>query len=62
MDTTKADQFFATFPMEKVETYKQYWESVKPLTQDDIFRRWLFAFCSVHTTWEGNIRGYLPLS
>ena len=64
MDTTKPDQFFASFNelhSHKVEAYKQYWESVKPTTQDDIFRRWLFAFCSVHTTWEGNIRGYMAI-
>ena len=64
MDTTKPDQFFATFDelhRQKVEPYKQYWESVRPKTDEDIFRRWLFAFCSVHTTWKGNINGYLAI-
>ena len=64
MDTTKPDQFFATFDelhRHKVESYKQYWESVRPKTDEDIFRRWLFAFCSVHTTWKGNINGYLAI-
>jgi thermostable 8-oxoguanine DNA glycosylase len=64
MDTTKPDQFFATFDelhRHKVEPYKQYWESVRPKTDEDIFRRWLFAFCSVHTTWKGNINGYLAI-
>jgi len=64
MDTTKPDQFFATFDelhSHKVEPYKQYWESVRPKTDEDIFRRWLFAFCSVHTTWKGNINGYLAI-
>ena len=64
MDTTKPDQFFATFDelhRHKVEPYKQYWGSVRPKTDEDIFRRWLFAFCSVHTTWKGNINGYLAI-
>ena len=64
MDTTKPDQFFASFKelhSHKVEAYKQYWETLKPLTNEDIFRRYLFAFCSVHTTWEGNIKGYLAI-
>jgi thermostable 8-oxoguanine DNA glycosylase len=64
MDTTKPDQFFASFNelhSHKVEPYKQYWESLRPKTDEDIFRRWLFAFCSVHTTWKGNINGYLAI-
>jgi len=64
MDTTKPDQFFASFDelhRHKVEPYKKYWESVRPKTDEDIFRRWLFAFCSVHTTWKGNINGYLAI-
>ena len=64
MDTTKPDQFFASFNelhSHKVEPYKQYWEGLRPKTNEDIFRRWLFAFCSVHTTWKGNINGYLAI-
>ena len=55
---SKADDFFKTFPVEKVEAYKDYWESVAPQTDGDIFRRYLFAYCSVHTSWQGNCRGY----
>jgi thermostable 8-oxoguanine DNA glycosylase len=38
-----------------------YWQALTPLTPNDRMRRWLFAFCSVHTTWENNVRGYLAL-
>jgi len=55
---TKADEFFKTFPRDKVVSYKEYWESVRPKTHADIFRRYLFAYCSVHTTWKGNCSGY----
>jgi len=41
-----------------VERYARYWEGIKPLDNAGRFRRWLFAFCSVHTTWEGNLKGY----
>ncbi len=58
MNRLKAKEFFKTFPVEKIQEYKDYWEKVSPKTNEDIFRRYLFAFCSVHTTWEGNIRGY----
>ena len=47
---SKADDFFKTFPVEKVQAYKDYWESVAPQTDGDRFRRYLFAYCSVHTS------------
>ena len=53
-----ADKFFANFPKDKVISYKEYWASVQPQNADDIFRRYLFAYCSVHTTWKGNCSGY----
>jgi len=58
INTTKADEFFKTFPRDKVVSYKEYWESVRPQNHEDIFRRYLFAYCSVHTTWKGNCSGY----
>jgi thermostable 8-oxoguanine DNA glycosylase len=58
LEKSKAEVFFATFPREKVSEYKDYWQSVKPKNKDDIFRRYLFAYCSVHTTWKGNCAGY----
>jgi thermostable 8-oxoguanine DNA glycosylase len=47
--------------MEKVKDYVQYWESVRPTSHDDIFRRYLFSFASVHTSWQGNVRGYMAM-
>ena len=61
MDTTKADLFFKNFPKDKVVTYKEYWESIKPQNVEDIFRRYLFSYMSVHTTWESNVKGYLAV-
>jgi thermostable 8-oxoguanine DNA glycosylase len=58
MSTSKADEFFKTFPKDKIVSYKDYWESVRPQNNDDIFRRYLFAYTSVHTTWQGNVKGY----
>ena len=55
---SKADDFFNNFAAEKVDAYKDYWESVAPQTDGDRFRRYLFAYCSVHTSWQGNCRGY----
>ena len=55
---SKADEFFKTFSRDKVQSYKEYWESIRPQNRVDIFRRYLFAYCSVHTSWQGNCRGY----
>ena len=58
LDKTKADIFFQNFPRDKVVSYKEYWESVRPQNIEDIFRRYLFSFMSVHTTWKSNVNGY----
>jgi len=41
--------------------YHRYWDGLTVTSNADYFRRWLFAFCSVHTTWEGNVAGYQAL-
>lgn len=58
LDLSKAEKFFKDMPADRVVSYKDYWESVRPQNVDDIFRRYLFAYCSVHTTWKGNCSGY----
>ncbi len=58
MNTSKADEFFKNFPKDKVVAYKDYWESIRPNNHDEIFRRYLFAYMSVHTTWKSNVAGY----
>jgi hypothetical protein len=42
----------------KVNQYKEYWNNVAPVTDGEIFQRWLFAYTSIHTTWESNVRAY----
>ena len=58
INTSKADEFFRNFPKDKVVAYRDYWESVRPQNTDEIFKRYLFSYCSVHTTWQGNVKGY----
>lgn len=42
--------------------YKEYLQNVvKPKSVNEILNRFIFAFCSVHTTWENNIKGYIML-
>lgn len=45
----------------RVKDYETYFETLVPVTWDDVFRRWMFAYASVHTTWENNCRLYEAL-
>jgi hypothetical protein len=49
---------FVTRDNDRAVEYVNYWGSLAARTDAELFRRFLFAFCSVHTTWEGNINGY----
>jgi len=54
----KVEKFFNSLDSNEINTYKTYWQSVKPKNSHEIFQRYLFAFMSVHTSWESNINGY----
>ena len=58
MDCTAVDALFNSLNKKEIKRYKDYWESIKPTTECESFKRWLFAFMSVHTSWESNVRGY----
>lgn len=47
--------------VDKVSDYVGYWNSISPDNDEERFRRYLFAYCSVHTTFQGNIKGYLAI-
>ena len=59
----KADveRFFASITEDEVIDHSIVWERLKPTNDVDVFQRWLFAFCSVHTSYESNMRGYLAI-
>lgn len=42
----------------KIPNYERYFDSIAPKTKEDVFRRALFAFASVHTTWKLNCKLY----
>lgn len=51
-------RFFQELDYTRVPEYKTYWRSITPENDSDVFQRWLFAFMSVHTSWQANMRGY----
>lgn len=38
--------------------YREYWATIKPKTPAEVYERWLFAFLSVHTTWQRNVSSF----
>jgi hypothetical protein len=52
------DQIFSSITSDDIKEYTRYWKSIAPKNNQDIFRRWLFAYTSIKTTWEANVRGY----
>lgn len=53
-----AEEFIYNIDQATIHAYVAYWTTRKPITNDDYFRRWLFALLSVHTTWEINVNSY----
>ena len=45
----------------KLQDYHVYFNTIKPLDETEVFRRGLFAFASVHTTWRKNVDMYALL-
>ena len=52
------ESIFTNLDRDAVTKYQNYWKGLTVDTNADYFRRWLFAFMSVHTTWESNVSGY----
>lgn len=42
--------------------YVDYWGGLAAETDHQLFQKFLFAFCSVHTTWESNVTAFKALS
>jgi thermostable 8-oxoguanine DNA glycosylase len=58
METTRVLQHLESLDSGDVERYTQYLSTFKPNTDADRFRRWLFAYASVHTSWKMNVKIY----
>jgi hypothetical protein len=56
--TLDAEKFFSSISKEEITRESNYWIEVAPENDSECFQRFLFAFCSVHTSWEANIKAY----
>jgi thermostable 8-oxoguanine DNA glycosylase len=62
MDVNNVARLVKSVTRSDVTSYIAYLNSIRPETNTELFKRWLFAFASVHTTWEMNCKLYLALS
>jgi thermostable 8-oxoguanine DNA glycosylase len=58
MTTKPVESFFDSITDEEKEFQFNYWNELKPINDTEKFQRYLFAFMSVHTSWEANIKAY----
>jgi hypothetical protein len=58
MNTENVESFFDSIQPEEIKFQYEYWNKLKPINDTERFQRFLFAFMSVHTTWEANIKAY----
>ena len=52
------EDVFSIKHQSKISSYEEYWKSVSPTNSNEIFKRWLFAYTSIHSTWQSNVRTY----
>ena len=52
------EDYFGSISKPDVDRHIELWSKLVPIDNSAIFRRYLFAFLSVHTTWENNVNAY----
>lgn len=55
------EEFFGTVQQREVDAYKEHFHRISPMEPMAVFQRFLFAYASVHTTWEYNVKLYREL-
>ena len=58
MLTDKVAKFFSSIRDKEISNYNNYWSQLQPRFIVEAFKRYVFAFLSVHTTWENNCKAY----
>ena len=58
---TRVENFFHSITKDEIDRHIELWSKILPKTDGEIFQRYIFAFLSVHSTWESNIKGYKAL-
>jgi hypothetical protein len=62
MNSDRAIEHLNSVNQYDVQRYVNYLRHIQPQSEEDIFKRWLFAYASVHTTWKLNCKLYWALA
>lgn len=57
-DFAPVEEFISSIDDKSIDKYADYWSRLEATTNERYFDRWLFAFMSVHTGWQQNVKGY----
>jgi hypothetical protein len=52
------ERYFHSVSTDEINRHKEYWMKIIPDSSEEVFKRYLFAFLSVHTTYERNMEAY----
>jgi len=58
MAKAEITEYINSIPDTTVTEYSDYWKTITPTTDQEYFKRWQFAFLSVHTSWKSNVKAY----
>jgi len=59
--TKDVEEFFHSVSSNEIEEHQNYWSKLIPDEPEQKFQRYLFAFLSVHTSWENNVKAYIRI-
>lgn len=59
MNTTLVETNLKNFNEQQIKEYTAYWKTITPtMDASEIYKRWLYAICSVHMKVEGSVQMY----
>jgi thermostable 8-oxoguanine DNA glycosylase len=58
---SRVEKFFESIKGSEIDRHVDLWQKITPESTEEYFKRYIFAFLSVHSTWEVNVKSYLAL-
>jgi hypothetical protein len=62
MKTKTVREFMTSISDTDVHRYSTYMDTITPVNQKELFLRYIFAYCSIQTGWEMNVKLYNMLA
>jgi len=62
MTLTEINNYIQSIPQSEIDTQIAYWKTISPTTDEEYYRRFVFALLSVHVGWRANIKSYIRVT